>query len=86
MDRPRIDYVPNGGRIDSLSPVDELLNGSGGERPYKKAMVPEVLFIRDSLDSDLGVIISIQFQIKVDDTGGVEGKWRRDGNLRSHKK
>jgi len=63
----------NGGRIDSLSPVDELLNGSGGERPYKKAMVPEVLFIRDSLDSDLGVIISIQFQIKVDDTGGVDG-------------
>ena len=36
-------------------------------------MVPEVLFIRDSLDSDLGVIISIQFQIKVDDTGGVDG-------------
>ena len=63
----------NGARIDSLSPVDELLNGSGGERPYKKAMVPEVLFIRDSLDSDLGVIISIQFQIKVDDTGGVDG-------------
>ena len=63
----------NGGRIDSLSPVDELLNGSGGERPYKKAMVPEVLFIRDSLDSDLGVIISIQFQIKVDDRGGVDG-------------
>ena len=63
----------NGARIDSLSPVDELLNGSGGERPYKKAMVPEVLFIRDSLDSDLGVIISIQFQIKVDDTDGVDG-------------
>jgi hypothetical protein len=37
-------------------------------------MVPEVLFIRDSLNSDLGVIISIQFQIKVDDVaGGVDG-------------
>jgi hypothetical protein len=60
----------NGGRIDSLSPVAELMNGSGGERLYKNAMVPEVLFIRDSLDSDLGVIISIQFQIKVDDDGG----------------
>ena len=46
------------------------MNGSGGERLYKTAMVPEVLFIRDSLNSDLGVIISIQFQIKVDDDGG----------------
>ena len=63
----------NGARIDSLSPVAELMNGSGGERLYKDAMVPEVLFIRDSLDSDLGVIISIQFQIKIDDAGGFDG-------------
>ena len=63
----------NGGRIDSLSPVAELMNGSGGERLYKNAMVPEVLFIRDSLNSDLGVIISIQFQIKVDDDVGRVG-------------
>jgi len=27
-------------------------------------LVPEVLFIRDSIDSNLGVIISIKFQIK----------------------
>ena len=64
----------NGGNIDSLSPVAELLNDSKGDRLQKKALVPEVLFIRDSLDSDLGMIISIQFQIKVEaDMGGVDG-------------
>ena len=64
----------NGGNIDSLSPVAELLNDQKGDRLQKKALVPEVLFIRDSLDSDLGMIISIQFQIKVEaDMGGVDG-------------
>ena len=64
----------NGGNIDSLSPVADLLSDSKGDRLHKKALVPEVLFIRDSLDSDLGLIISIQFQIKVEaDMGGVDG-------------
>jgi hypothetical protein len=50
------------------------LNDPKGDRLQKKALVPEVLFIRDSLDSDLGMIISIQFQIKVEaDMGGVDG-------------
>jgi hypothetical protein len=64
----------NGASIDSLSPVADLLSDSKGDRLQKNALVPEVLFIRDSLDSDLGVIISIQFQIKVEaDRGGVDG-------------
>tara|TARA_B100000029_G_scaffold216381_1_gene214175 strand:+ start:17603 stop:20452 length:2850 start_codon:yes stop_codon:yes gene_type:complete len=64
----------NGAHIDSLSPVAKLMNHPGTERRYRGSMVPEVLFIRDSLDSHLGVIISIQFQIKIDDdSGGVDG-------------
>lgn len=57
----------NGRRITSLRPVFEMMNPSNDQPGAISAQVPEVKFIRDSLDSNLGVIISINFQIKIVD-------------------
>jgi hypothetical protein len=56
----------HGRRIATLRPVAELLNQAGNTGAEVSALVPEVLFIKDSIDSDRGVIITIQFQIKVE--------------------
>jgi len=55
----------NGRRIATLRPVAELFNSVKDRDGVVSALVPEVLFFRDSLDSNEGVIISIQFQMKV---------------------
>lgn len=59
------DMQLNGRRIQSLRPVADLLNEAKSNDAEVSALVPEVLFIRDSIDSDQGVIVSIKFQIKV---------------------
>jgi hypothetical protein len=56
----------HGRRIATLRPVAELLNQAGNTGAEVSALVPGVLFIKDSIDSDRGVIITIQFQIKVE--------------------
>jgi hypothetical protein len=56
----------NGRRIQTFRPVSDLLGGVMGQGSNVSALVPEVLFFRDSIDSNLGVIISIQVQIKVE--------------------
>ena len=67
----------NGRRVRSLSAVADLLTISGTAGADVVALVPEALFIRDSLDSDQGVIISVQIQIKVD-SGRVGGSGNVD--------
>jgi hypothetical protein len=67
----------HGRRIATLRPVAELLNQAENTGADISALVPGVLFIKDSTDSDRGVIITIQFQIKVeseltDDANAVE--------------
>ena len=62
----------NGRRVESLSAVADLLNRVSETDSVVVALVLEVLFIRDSLDSDRGVIITMQIQIKVD-SGQAEG-------------
>ena len=56
----------HGRRIATLRPVAELLNQVENTGAEVSALVPGVLFIKDSIDSDRGVIITIQFQIKVE--------------------
>ncbi len=56
----------NGRRIQTLKPVIELINKVNEQDETIRALVPEVLFNRDSLDSDQGIIMSINFQIKID--------------------
>jgi len=56
----------HGRRIATLRPVAELLNQAENTGAEVSALVPGVLFIKDSIDSDRGVIITIQFQIKVE--------------------
>ena len=55
----------NGRRIQSLGQVSELIDPAWYRAQPYSALIPEVLFIRDSIDSDQGVIISIKFQIKI---------------------
>ncbi|MBC8453062.1 MAG: hypothetical protein H8D69_01175 [Chloroflexi bacterium] len=59
----------NGRRIPTLRPVSDLLNDAMDSDAEISALVPEVLFIRDSIDSDQGVIVSIRFQIKIQTEG-----------------
>jgi len=54
----------NGRRIQSLIPVTDLISEARHLGLDVSTLVPEVLFIRDSIDSNLGVIISVKFQIK----------------------
>jgi len=56
----------HGRRIGTLRPIAELLNQAKSTGAEISALVPEVLFIKDSIDSNRGVIITIQFQIKVE--------------------
>ena len=56
----------HGRRIATLRPVSELLNQAKNTGAEVSALVPGVLFIKDSIDSDRGVIITIQFQINVE--------------------
>ncbi|MBN4064495.1 hypothetical protein JYU04_02020 [Dehalococcoides mccartyi] len=56
----------NGRQIPSLKPVADLLAEAEERDAEVSALVSELLFIRDSIDSKQGVIISIKFQIKVE--------------------
>ena len=56
----------NGRKIDSLSQLNDLIDNDIDNRETSHAVVTEVLFIRDSLESHLGVIISIQIQVALD--------------------
>ncbi|NQW21239.1 MAG: hypothetical protein HQ477_11065 [Chloroflexi bacterium] len=64
----------NGRRISTIRSVTELLSANRIQDDEINAQVSEVLFIRDSLDSDQGVIISIKFQIKSVETDGEAGE------------
>jgi hypothetical protein len=55
----------NGRRIPTLRPVADLFNAINDGDRNVSALVPEVLFNRDSLDSNTGVVIAIKFQIQV---------------------
>ena len=57
----------NGRHIYSLRPVTELIADARERGTEISTSVSEVLFIRDSVDSNLGVIISMKFQIKFED-------------------
>ncbi|MGY8880780.1 MAG: DUF5666 domain-containing protein, partial [Dehalococcoidia bacterium] len=57
----------NGRHIHSLRPVTELIADARERATEISTLVSEVLFIRDSVDSNLGVIISIKFQVKFED-------------------
>ncbi|MCZ6538767.1 MAG: hypothetical protein O6922_02950 [Chloroflexi bacterium] len=63
----------NGRRIQSFSAVVDMLTREGAANTDVSALIPQVLFIRDSLDSDRGVIITMQIQIKVDAASGGDG-------------
>lgn len=54
----------NGRRIQSFRPVIDLIADARERSTDISTLVPEVLFIRDSIDSNQGVIISIKFQTK----------------------
>ncbi|MDA1280141.1 MAG: DUF5666 domain-containing protein [Chloroflexi bacterium] len=56
----------NGRLIESLSPVADLLARTRTELFEPTALVPEVLFFRDSPSSSRGVIITIAIQIKTE--------------------
>ena len=66
----------NGRRVQSLQAVRELIDSAWYRAQPYSALIPEVLFIRDSIDSNQGVIISINFQIKIGDE--VDGDSKRD--------
>jgi len=55
----------NGRRVQSLGPVAELVESAESKGAEVSALVSEVSFIRDSIGSEQGVIISIKFQIRV---------------------
>jgi hypothetical protein len=59
--------------VPTLRPVAELFNDAVRRGTDISALVPEVLFFRDSLDSNRGVIISIEFQISVETVLGSDG-------------
>ena len=63
----------NGRQIESFSAVADLLATAGASDGDVVSLIPEVMFIRDSLDSNLGVIISIRIQIKMDRGGAESG-------------
>ncbi len=63
----------NGRRIQSLASLNALMNIGNEKKEDLTAVIPEVLFIRDSIDSNRGVIISINFQVKVDPDDGSDG-------------
>lgn len=54
----------NGQRIQSFRPVIDLIAEAQERGVDISTLVPEVLFIRDSIDSNQGLIISIKFQTK----------------------
>jgi len=54
----------NGQRIQSFRPVIDLIADARESGADINTLVPEVLFIRESIDSNQGVIISIKFQTK----------------------
>ena len=56
----------NGRRIPSFRPIADLLSEAREQNSKISTLVSEVLFIRDSLDSNQGVIVSIKLQIKVE--------------------
>jgi len=56
----------NGRRIATLRPVADLLEDANNDGFDVTSLVSEVSFIRDSIDSDQGVIVSINLQIKVE--------------------
>ena len=56
----------NGRRIPSFRPIADLLSEAREQNSEISTLVSEVLFIRDSLDSNQGVIVSIKLQIKVE--------------------
>lgn len=61
---PGSDVRLNGRKVDSLTPVAEMLQREREADSNITALITEVLFIRDSIDSDWGVIISVRIQIK----------------------
>ena len=63
----------NGRQIESFSAVADLLATAGASDGDVVSLIPEVMFIRDSLDSNLGHVISIQIQIKMDRSGDESG-------------
>jgi hypothetical protein len=63
----------NGRQTESFSAVADLLATAGASDGDVVSLIPEVMFIRDSLDSNLGVIISIRIQIKMDRSGAESG-------------
>ena len=63
----------NGRQIESFSAVADLLATAGASDGDVVSLIPEVMFIRDSLDSNLGHVISIRIQIKMDRSGDESG-------------
>jgi len=61
---PKTSIQLNGRRIQSFRPVIDLISEAQERGIDISTLVPEVLFIRDSIDSNQGVIISIKFQTK----------------------
>ena len=64
---PKSSIQFNGRRIQSFGPVVDLISEARERGTDISILVPEVLFIRDSIDSNKGVIISIKFQTKSED-------------------
>ena len=63
----------NGRQVESFSAVADLLSTAGASDGDVVSLIPEVMFIRDSLDSNLGHVISIRIQIKMDRSGDESG-------------
>ena len=63
----------NGRQIESFSAVADLLATAGASDGDVVSLIPEVMFIRDSLDSNLGHVILIRIQIKMDRSGDESG-------------
>ena len=63
----------NGRQVESFSAVADLLATAGASDGDVVSLIPEVMFIRDSLDSNLGHVISIRIQIKMDRSGDESG-------------
>ena len=63
----------NGRQTESFSAVADLLATAGASDGDVVSLIPEVMFIRDSLDSNLGHVISIRIQIKMDRSGDESG-------------
>ena len=70
---PKTTMRLNGRRIQNLGLVTELIDSAWYRAQPYSALIPEVLFIRDSIDSNQGLIISINFQVKVGDEVDGEG-------------